>query len=315
MLPSAKEEHLFTILMTAIGIALNALVIRDIFHTLFAATGTGSLSMALSRVVWRGFKRISRDKRRRLALAGPTTMLLIIAMWTLGLVWGWACLMWPHLPGSFLLSTGMSPEQNDSLLDAIYLSLVTLGTLGYGEITPQSTWVRLIAPLEALIGFALFTASISWLMSIYPAMARRRHLARYVSLYDRAQVATGRRHDGFSCTIDGAEINQMKNQVISVRDDFVQFPITYLFHTPDARSSLAATLPTLLHFADKGSADPDPKVQLQAVMLRKALDDLATCLADPWLDCDADASTGDIFWAHAIDQGWVANEGSRAEGN
>ena len=135
--------------------------------------------------VWRTVRFFSGSKPNRLNLAGPLALILIILLWTVGLVLGWACLLHPHLPQDFLLSTGMVAERNDGFLDAVYVSVVALATLGYGEITPQATWLRLLAPLEALIGFALLTASVTWLMSLYPALARRRYLARQVDLINR----------------------------------------------------------------------------------------------------------------------------------
>ena len=64
----------------------------------------------------------------------------------------------------------------------LYLSLVTLVTLGYGDIVPTSDWLRILQQLEALTGFAIVTASLSWVISIYPALGRRRALANKASL-------------------------------------------------------------------------------------------------------------------------------------
>jgi hypothetical protein len=43
-------------------------------------------------------------------------------------------------------------------------------------------WLQLITPLEALLGFGLLTGSISWLLSIYPALLRRHSLAYEIAL-------------------------------------------------------------------------------------------------------------------------------------
>nr|WP_281360133.1 potassium channel family protein [Isoptericola halotolerans] len=61
-----------------------------------------------------------------------------------------------------------------AVVDALYLSLVSLTTVGYGDITPLTPWLRIAAPVEGLLGFALLTAAVSWVLQVYPALTRRR---------------------------------------------------------------------------------------------------------------------------------------------
>ena len=126
-----------------------------------------------------------------MALAGPWILICIIALWALGLSVGWALLIWPYLPEGFHFSSGLDSAQNARFADALYFSLVTMVTLGYGDIVPHTAWLRLLVPLEALIGFVLMTASISWILSLYPVLARRRHLAREVFLIQRSERLGG----------------------------------------------------------------------------------------------------------------------------
>lgn len=113
----------------------------------------------------------------------------MIAVWGLLLVVGWALIYWPHLPSGFLLGTGLAASEQGSFVDALYVSLVTLGTLGYGDIAPRAEWLRLAAPLQAFIGFAFLTAAISWVLSVYPVLTRRRSLAHDVALVDESASA------------------------------------------------------------------------------------------------------------------------------
>ncbi|MFF8942469.1 potassium channel family protein [Streptomyces sp. NPDC014864] len=75
---------------------------------------------------------------------------------------------------------------------SVYLSLVTVATLGLGDIAPSADWLRIVAPLEAMVGFVLLTATVSWILGIYPALARRRALALRISQLRRAGPAAGR---------------------------------------------------------------------------------------------------------------------------
>ena len=221
-----------TILVTLLGITLNALVLQDIFRTLFVPTGAGALSSFAARRVWRVFRQAEQRRPAVLALAGPLILLCIIVVWAVGLAIGWALIVWPHLPTGFHLATGMDPADHGGFVDALYLSLVTLATLGYGDIVPASGWLRVVVPLEALVGFALGTASISWILSISPVLARRRHLAREVFLLGRSEQDDLTIVDADPQAV-GAVLLSLTEQVIALRNDLAQVPIIYYFHTPD----------------------------------------------------------------------------------
>jgi voltage-gated potassium channel len=45
-------------------------------------------------------------------------------------------------------------QQFESLCTAVYFSIVTIATVGYGDIQPASVWARLRASAEILIGVA-----------------------------------------------------------------------------------------------------------------------------------------------------------------
>ena len=48
----------------------------------------------------------------------------------------------------------------------------------------------MVVPIEALLGFGLLSASISWLLLIHPAIARRRTLADEIALLRKAEEET-----------------------------------------------------------------------------------------------------------------------------
>lgn len=50
-------------------------------------------------------------------------------------------------------------------LDSFYLSIVTITTLGYGDITASAPWLRLLTAFEAIIGIILMGLTISALWS------------------------------------------------------------------------------------------------------------------------------------------------------
>jgi len=158
-------------------------VLRDAFEALFHPDGRMALSRAVMRGYWWLFHLVGAHRPRLFALAGPAMLLTILMLWAALLAIGWAFVLWPHFPDGFRFADELGPDAGQrGLVDALYMSLVTLGTIGYGHISPASDLLRLLVPLEALVGFALLTASVSWLLTVYPALSRRRSLAYEITL-------------------------------------------------------------------------------------------------------------------------------------
>ncbi|CAN5870381.1 hypothetical protein BH23ACT11_BH23ACT11_29170 [soil metagenome] len=274
------------ILINALGLGLVLVVLRDVFHQLFHPGGSGHLSDGLMQIVWRAFRTISRDRQERLALAGPTALIVVIVSWVTLMVVGWALIYWPHMPQNFLFSTGLNTALQGDFLDALYLSFVTLVTLGYGDITPTENLLRILAPLQALIGFGLLTASITWVLSIYPALSRSRSLAQEISLLHDAEVAERMNITEMDAGSIESLFHDLSSQLVSVRNDLMQFSITYYFHSSDDRSGIATTLPYLASLAEKANNSNIMEVRVSASMLRGAVEKLAATIAGNFLRLD-----------------------------
>lgn len=289
------------VVVTVAGAALIAAALRDIFHTVFHPRGRGGLSVAVQRAVWRLFRGAGRRRPELLSLAGPNAMIASVLLWTTLLALGWALVRWPWLPGGFLLATGLDPADQNGFLDALYLSLVTLATLGYGDIAPRAGWLRIAAPLEAFVGFALMTAAISWVLSVYPVLGRRRSLAEEVALLQATEAAMGVSPLALEPEPTEALLADLTTRLVTVRVDLVQFPVTYYFPAGDARSSVAAALPALVRLADAATAPARPlAVRFRATMLRRAVEAVAGELGGTFLDRPR-APLDELLRAYAVD--------------
>lgn len=60
---------------------------------------------------------------------------------------------------------------------ALYFSGAAASTVGIGDVYATTWALRLLAALEATWGFALFSVSISYLLSVYGGVRRTRSLA------------------------------------------------------------------------------------------------------------------------------------------
>jgi hypothetical protein len=290
-----------TPLLSLVGTGLILVALRDIFDTLFHPSGKGMLSRALPRFLWRVVRRVGGRYPLAQELCGPVTLLIVIASWATLLAIGWAFVFWPHLARGFLLAPELSSSAQGGFIDAFYLSLVTLTTLGYGDITPTSGWLKVLVPLEALVGFGLLTASLSWVISLYPAFSRHRSLAHEVSLAREAESETGigvRQMDALAAE---QMLGSLTTQLIAVQTDLVHFPISYYFRSRNERFELSAAMSCLLHLAQEGdSADCAPGVRMRARMLRGAIEDFSDTVGARFLNLPS-TSSDKVLRAYARD--------------
>jgi hypothetical protein len=282
--------------VTGLGVALVLAALRDIFHTIWHPVGGGGFSRWMMRSIWRLSHRFTR-RGQATALAGPLAMVAVVCMWTSSVIAGWTLIYWPHLPHDFAFAPGLDPHRSMGLLDALYLSLVTVATLGFGDIVPEAGWLRVAAPVQALIGFALLTATVSWVLQIYPTLMRRRRLAIKLDALRRSDAA------GVLARSDGAFgtvlLNDLADDLMEARVDFVQYGESYYFHDGEERSSLATSIGYAVDLAGTAQRSPREDVRLAATVLEHALDDLAAVLDVRFLHVGGD--TARIFDAYAAD--------------
>jgi voltage-gated potassium channel len=67
-------------------------------------------------------------------------------------------------PGSFKFPEGTTQPRGEM---SLYFSLVTITTVGYGDITPVTRVARAFANLEAVVGQLYLVILVSWLVGMY----------------------------------------------------------------------------------------------------------------------------------------------------
>ncbi|MEU4067002.1 potassium channel family protein [Streptomyces wedmorensis] len=267
-----------TWLSTLAGAALVLFILRDVFHTLWHPTRHGGLSRTVMRSVWR-LSALRATRWRSAGIAGPMGMMTVVAVWTLTVAVGWGLVYWPRMPEDFSYATGLDPAEHAGPVDALYVSLVTLATLGLGDIAPTSGWLRTLAPMEALVGFVLLSATVAWILGVYPALARRRALALRLSHVRRSpSSARAIDSDGGAALLDG-----LASTLATITVDFLQYAESYYFYDGDENTSLPGQLGYAYDLANRAAAARHPDVRLSAAVLRTALDDLATVLDERFL--------------------------------
>lgn len=282
-----------TIVLTVLGLTFATIGIWDVFRTLWQPGGDGRLSRPVLALMWRVTGALGPRAR---AFSGPIGVVLVILLWLGLVIVGWALVYGPRLPDGFVYATGLQPELRSPVLDALYLSAVTVTTLGYGDIVPTASWLRLAAPLQAMAGFAILTAAVSWVLQVYPALTRRRTLANRLSSMRRASAAD--RLVALDPAVAAPLLLDLSAELSQLRVDLFHYPETYYFMDHEPGDTMAETLPFLGELADAARAVQQPDLQLAGDVLSHALD---AFVRDLGAFVGEDGETGEILAAFRTD--------------
>ncbi len=282
------------------GVLILAFTFNQIFQDLFHPTQSGALSEWIGRTTFRLFRR----RPSTLSIAGPLTLVIVILLWATLQAVGFALLYWASFPWAFHF---LSHPANGTggFWTVLYFSVQVMTTLGLGDLLPTAAWLRILVSIQALVGFALLTASVSSIVLIYPPLSRMRTLARFTETLLEASKRTG-----IEVVSPDAQdlLNGLAVNVIQARVDFIHFPILYYFHADRRRSSLARALPNLLCFAEQGlKRDTSEQVRLASATLQTALEDLAQVLSNRFVHLEPN-DPAEVFRAYAEDH-VIAYEG------
>jgi hypothetical protein len=177
---------------------------------------------------------------------------LIVLYWAASVTVGFALIYLPALPHSFTFIAGLHPQRYGSFQGAFVISLASLMTLSSG-VYPASLWIQLLMGIESVCGFGLLTASISWMLSIYPVLEHRRSLAQQATLLHFAEE----KGIGYLRQMSDAELQQilfgLAAQVATCRNELTQFPITYYFHEEETETALSGMLWYLADIAEENA--------------------------------------------------------------
>jgi hypothetical protein len=242
------------IVSVAAGGLLLLLLVYDVFVTVFVPRGGAG---PVTRRVYAGFwwmwrslgDRLRGDRRRRvLAAGGPLLLPLTVLLWALELVVGFALVLLPfadsfHVDGDRALHP---------VVTALYVSGFSATTLGVGDVFPQLPALRLLTVAEAALGFALFSASIAYVLSVYGALLTSTSTALTISRY----VGTDDQPDVTEVLIDAVRhgnatqlvswLSSTATRLAEARQAEAQYPLTAYFHVPDDDRGLPQALGLLL---------------------------------------------------------------------
>jgi hypothetical protein len=225
------------LLFTGAGLFLLLFVAYDVYATILDASGrSGPLSGWVNRATWTvtrslAFRFSSQRRHRLLNLVGPMLMPVLIVLYLLLLIVGFALVYQPRMPAEF--SVLPSAESAD-WIESLYFSGTSLITIGYGDITPRTLFVRFFALVEGASGFALISLAVTYLITVYNALERKRVIA--LSFYHQAEegadVAGFITHHFFAGRFHGFEfvLRTAARDINELQESHAEHPVIHYFH-------------------------------------------------------------------------------------
>lgn len=157
-----------------IGVGLLAIVLLDAFETIVLprqVTRRWRLTRFFYLLTWKPYAHLAcmmapKRRERLLSFFGPVSLLLLLTLWAVLLVFGFAALHYAD----------HSVEATDTLSRIglnLYYSGTTLFTLGIGDLTPHSPLARALTVFEAFLGFGFLAVVVGYFPVLYQAFSRR----------------------------------------------------------------------------------------------------------------------------------------------
>jgi hypothetical protein len=283
------------ILFMAGGFALLVFVARDVHVTVLHSSGrNGPLSRLLAGSIWRiavaSAFRLSRQQRhRRLNSIGPVLLPSLIGLYIILLIIGFALIYYPHMPEDFSVSADAASPR---WIESFYFSGITLTTLGYGDIVPKTNLMRVLVFVEAGSGFGLISLAITYVLTVYGALERKRAaaLAFYHEAEGGADVVGFVGNHFVAGKLSGlaASLRAAARDLQETLESHVEHPILHYFHPSQVYKSLprvlflsleiCAVIKSCLDSEEYNELNERPEVRILESSARHVLDEFTTML-------------------------------------
>ena len=166
------------------GAVILVVVLYDFFFTTLSGNGTGFItgyiSIASDKII-RSFSKLFG--RKTFNFRGLLVNLIVLSFWII-LIWAGLFLLYSSNPDAIINSDGRVAN----IWERIYFTAYTISTLGMGDFIPTSAFFEILTGLFSIIGFIFFTTSMTYFISVSPALVNKRTISKSItSLGDTPQ--------------------------------------------------------------------------------------------------------------------------------
>jgi hypothetical protein len=275
-----------SIVATIAGIVVILAVLLDAFETVVLprrVQRSFRLTSLFYRNTWIPWMRVSRHiqspNRREAYLSyfGPLSLILLLAFWALGLIFGFALVQYG---AGEHVRLGNEPITFGVLL---YHSGETFFTLGYGDIVPSSALARALAVGEAGMGFAFLGVVIGYLPVVYSRFSDRELEISLLDSRAGSPPTAAELLKRLGCCPDQTVLDQVfrdwERWAAQVLESHLSYPVLIFFRSQHSNQSWLGALTVMLDVTSLVLAGIDgirtEQAQLTFAMARHAAVDLA----------------------------------------
>lgn len=242
----------------ALGIAVIWVVLLDAFETIVLprrVLRNFKLTAYFYRRTWVPWRRIASHiksatrQQNFLGYFGPLSMIVLLAIWAAGLIFGFALIQY-GIGGHEQLS-----GERLTFGKIIYHSGETFFTLGYGDIVPTSGSARALSVFESGMGFAFLGLVVGYIPVIYSSFSRREI---QISMLDARAGSppsavellvrlAGRTGDpGVSQSVLDEVLRDWERWAAELLEAQISYPVLTFFRSQHSNQSWLAALTTIL---------------------------------------------------------------------
>jgi hypothetical protein len=249
------HSHILAIIF---GLVILWVVFLDAFETVVLprrVTRHFKLTAWFYRQTWIPWKKVAHHIRTPsrqqsfLAYFGPLSLILLLAFWATTLIFGFALLQY-GLGGHEQL--GSEPITFGRI---VYQSGQTFFTLGYGDILPTTETARVVAVLEAGMGFAFLGLVIGYIPVVYASFSRREI---QISMLDAragsppsavellVRLAGSSVDRAIEQTVLDAVLRDWERWAAELLESHISYPVLSFFRSQHSNQSWLGALATML---------------------------------------------------------------------
>ena len=248
------------------------------------------------RALWRTWTffaaRLRTDERDNfLSMYGPLSLLLLLSFWAIVIIIGFALIGW----GSNAPLT--APEGIPTFATYMYLSATTFITLGFGDVVPKPGAARLLADVEAGLGFGFLALVIGYFPVLYAAFSKREVEISLLDARASSPPSAGALLSRVGACPEQGDLLEMlrtyERWSAELLESHLSFPVLMSYRSQHDRQSWLSALSTVLDTCAFLIAHTPPgKINFQArmtfAMSRHAAIDLALVFETPPTPPDPD---------------------------
>jgi hypothetical protein len=285
------------------GGTLYGFAILDMFSTVLyprlgrrgvAHLGAGWIASAVGHCVRRPLLLLSKlcgGRDALLSMTGPLTVLLLAFAWAALLTTGTALMVHPLL-GESLISR--NPPPYPTFAAAVSAATGSLALGGTSDFTPATDGTRLAFAVNAWVGTAVVSLTLTYLLQVYTALRQRNSVAASLHLYSRstgdaACVVASLLPKG-TASLTSSNLSGIGQSIIEINENYHFYPVLFFFHPAnvyrsDARfTMLVLDAASLMRTAVSQRALEDLRDAASVILMRDATTMLMKTIESAYLD-------------------------------